>query len=119
MDKAKIKIILRWVGGALLALLSAGMLLSFFVTVTGRDMFGQPEYAFKAADVFFFWLVILGAGVPAVLLLRRAILGVKPKQDEAAEDTEEEQENNAEEDNEDNTEDDIEEAVEDNATDEE
>ena len=92
MDKAKINKILRWAGGVLLALLSAGMLLSFFVTVTARDMFGQAMYDIKAADVFFWWLVILGAGAPAVLLLRRAILGPRPKQDDAQEDTEEDNE---------------------------
>ena len=119
MDRLKIKKILRWVGGVLLALFSAGMLLSFLVTVTARDMFGQPMYDFQTADVFFFWLVILGAGAPAVLLLRRAILGVRPKQDEAAEDMEEDNAEDDEGNNDNDTGDGIEEAVEDNVTDEE
>jgi len=77
MDKRKIKTILRWAGGALLALLSVTMLLAFIASATAKDMFGQRVYRMAAVDVILMWLVILGTGAPGALLLRKAILGLK------------------------------------------
>jgi len=77
MDKTKIKTILRWAGGGLLALLSAVMLLAFIASATAKDMFGQRVYHMAAVDVILMWLVILGTGAPGALLLRKAILELK------------------------------------------
>jgi len=77
MDRTKIKTILRWAGGALLALLSVIMLFAFIASATAKDMFGQRVYHMTAADVILMWVVILGAGAPGALLLRKAILGLK------------------------------------------
>ena len=73
MDKTKTKRILRWAAGTLLALLALLMLFSFFTTVLARDRFGQPRTQVPVFAGIFWWLVILGAGVPGTLLLRAAV----------------------------------------------
>ncbi|MCL2299536.1 MAG: hypothetical protein FWC27_05255 [Firmicutes bacterium] len=92
MDKAKLKTILRWAGGGLLALLSVILLLAFLFTVAANRI--------TAMDVVLMWVMILGLGAPGVLLLRKAILELKSKSggeyddeygDEAEEEVEEEE----------------------------
>ena len=68
----KVKTVLRWVFGILLAGLSLVMLLAFIFTATAKDAYGQPQVKIEAAGAIIWWVVILGAGVPAVLLLRKA-----------------------------------------------
>jgi len=101
----RLKVILRLAGGGLLALLAVIMLFAFIATATAQDMLGQPQYHMRAADVILMWLVILGAGAPGALLLRKAILEVKNKgRGTVGEDAEEDMEEEDEEDMEDDTE---------------
>ena len=100
MDKAKIKIILRWVFGTLLALFAAMMLLSFVLTAVAKDIFGQRLYSMRAAIVIIWWVVILGAGAPGALLLRGAIKGLKKEDKKYEEDIDDEDDENEDEDEE-------------------
>ena len=77
MDKNKIKRLLRWAFGALLALLSVFMLMVFLFTATAKRPYGEP--GMTAADVILMWALILGAGAPGALLLRGAVRGRMPK----------------------------------------
>lgn len=84
--KKNYKEILRWFIIACLTLIALGMLLAFLSVVTATDNYGQTVYLrkMKVTDFVFFWIVILGAGVPAGFLLRKAIVQMKSKRSEGA-----------------------------------
>ena len=96
MDKNKVRAILRCVFGILLLAFALIMLFSFLATVTAKDMFGQPVADMTAMTVVMFWVVILGAGAPGALLLRKAIVESKNKKSEAIEADVEEDSNDEE-----------------------
>jgi len=72
----KIRIVLRWAGGVFLSLLSVMLLFAFIAKACEKSV-TYGYLTLRAADVVFMWVVILGAGAPGVLLLRKAILGLK------------------------------------------
>jgi len=75
MDKAKIKLILRWGIGGALAGLSLLLITAFLVYLLTPRSYSSPPM--NAAGAVAMWAVILGAGVPGGLLLRRSILDLK------------------------------------------
>jgi len=92
LRSGRLKVILRWAGGGLLALLAAIMFFAFIFTAAKKDMFGQRVYQMAVMDVVLMWLVILGMGAPGALLLRKAIRELKHKNDGDIDDIEEAEE---------------------------
>ncbi len=69
--------ILRWVFGMGLAVISLLLLSAFFYNAFTPHYFSA--YRANTAGFIIWWLVILGTGVPAGFMLRKAILNLKNK----------------------------------------